>query len=105
MLYIVEEFKELQALSNSLCRGLKQVKATHIFAEEEVEYEWARLMETVKENLAAIPVQEGSPNLLTWSTPFYDIKVICFNFLCLYPLNSHINIIQFRFIIFLISRM
>ncbi|KAL1813856.1 hypothetical protein DCAR_0626239 [Daucus carota subsp. sativus] len=53
---------------------VKEVKATHIFTEEEVEYEWARLMETVKENLAALSVEEGSPNFLTWSTPFYDIK-------------------------------
>ncbi|KAK1366662.1 Photolyase/cryptochrome alpha/beta domain-containing protein [Heracleum sosnowskyi] len=53
---------------------VKEVKATHIFAEEEVEYEWARLMETVKGNLAALSVEEGSPNFLTWSTPLYDIK-------------------------------
>lgn len=53
---------------------VKEVKATHIFTEEEVEYEWARLMETVKGNLAALSVEEGSPKFLTWSTPFYDIK-------------------------------
>ncbi|XP_074355151.1 uncharacterized protein LOC141693864 isoform X2 [Apium graveolens] len=53
---------------------VKEVKATHIFAEEEVEYDLARLMETVKGNLAALSVKEGSPNFLTWSAPFYDMK-------------------------------
>lgn len=69
--------------STHFVRRLEQVKATHIFAEEEVEYEWARLMETVKGNLAALSVEEGSPKFLTWSTPFYDMKVTGFNFVCL----------------------
>lgn len=80
------KLRNLRSFKHSLThfvRRLEQVKATHIFAEVEVEYEWVRLMETVKENLAELSVEEGSPNFLTWSTPFYDMKVICLNFVCL----------------------
>ncbi|XP_038875211.1 uncharacterized protein LOC120067727 isoform X2 [Benincasa hispida] len=48
-----------------------QVKATHVFAEEEVEHELCVLMDDVSQTLSTL-IQ--SPNLTIWRTPFYDIK-------------------------------
>ncbi|KAL5569987.1 hypothetical protein UlMin_026562 [Ulmus minor] len=54
----------------------KQVNATHLYAEEEVEYELRKLIGSVKENLALemLPFAEGNPNFVLWQTPFYDLK-------------------------------
>ncbi|XP_022928782.1 uncharacterized protein LOC111435603 isoform X1 [Cucurbita moschata] len=48
-----------------------EVKATHVFAEEEVEHELCVLMDGVSQTLSSL-IQ--SPNLTVWRTPFYDIK-------------------------------
>lgn len=59
-------------------RGLEQVKATNIFVEEEVEFGLWRMVEGVKEILDTIPSAEGTPKLVMWNTPFYDMKVLLF---------------------------
>ncbi|XP_077235482.1 DNA photolyase [Tasmannia lanceolata] len=53
---------------------IKEVKATHIFAEEEVEYYLRRIIDIVEESLSTVPFSWGSPQFLFWQTPFYDIK-------------------------------
>ncbi|KAK9291932.1 hypothetical protein L1049_019884 [Liquidambar formosana] len=54
--------------------GCTKVKATNVFAEEEVEYELRKMMDFVKESLATEPSVEESPKMLLWRTPFYDIN-------------------------------
>ncbi|RVW35259.1 hypothetical protein CK203_085833 [Vitis vinifera] len=53
---------------------VKEVKATTIFAEEEVEHELRKMIDTVQETLATAPLLERSPEVVMWHTPFYDIK-------------------------------
>lgn len=62
---------------------VKQVKATSIFLEEEVEYELRLMVDVVKEQLKSVMVPaEGSLRIEMWQpTLFYDIKVIC-NYIC-----------------------
>ncbi|XP_004143716.1 uncharacterized protein LOC101210685 isoform X2 [Cucumis sativus] len=50
-----------------------QVKATHVFAEEEVEHELCLLMDDVSQTLSTLI---RSPDLTIWRTPFYDIKSV-----------------------------
>eukprot|EP00262_Sarcandra_glabra_P019728 TRINITY_DN757_c0_g1_i1.p1 TRINITY_DN757_c0_g1~~TRINITY_DN757_c0_g1_i1.p1 ORF type:complete len:710 (+),score=119.17 TRINITY_DN757_c0_g1_i1:141-2270(+) len=52
----------------------KEVKATHIFAEEEVEYNLRRMVNIVVETLTTVLFSRGSPQFVFWQTPFYDIK-------------------------------
>lgn len=52
------------------------MKATTILAEEEVEHELRKIIDTVQETLATVPLMERSLEVVTWQTPFYDIKVI-----------------------------
>ncbi|RWR87524.1 6-4DNA photolyase [Cinnamomum micranthum f. kanehirae] len=53
---------------------VKEVKATHIFAEEEVEYDLCTIISIVQESLSCVPFPWGSPQLVFWKTAFYDIK-------------------------------
>lgn len=53
---------------------VKEVKATHIFAEEEVEYNLRMMINTVEESLSCISFSWGNPQFIFWETPFYDIK-------------------------------
>ncbi|CAL5367006.1 unnamed protein product [Camellia sinensis] len=53
---------------------VKEVKATNIFAEEEVEYELCRMMDVVRETLATASFPKGNPRFVLWNTPLYDIK-------------------------------
>uniref|UniRef100_A0A5B7B338 Photolyase/cryptochrome alpha/beta domain-containing protein n=1 Tax=Davidia involucrata TaxID=16924 RepID=A0A5B7B338_DAVIN len=53
---------------------VKEVKATNVIAEEEVEYDLCRMMDLVEETLATVSFPEGSPRIVPWTTPFYDIK-------------------------------
>ncbi|KAK6926363.1 Alpha/beta hydrolase fold-1 [Dillenia turbinata] len=53
---------------------LKEVKATAIFVEEEVEYDLRMLMENMKDTLARVPLVEGSLEFVQWHTPFYEFK-------------------------------
>ncbi|PWA48557.1 DNA photolyase [Artemisia annua] len=49
---------------------LKEVSATNIYTQEEVEYDLRLVIENVKENLLG----ENSPEIFLWSTPLYDTK-------------------------------
>ncbi|XP_059666983.1 uncharacterized protein LOC132312581 isoform X2 [Cornus florida] len=53
---------------------VKEVKAIDVFAEEEVEYDLSIMMDLVKETLATVSFPEGSPRIVQWTTPLYDIK-------------------------------
>lgn len=53
---------------------VKEVKATNVYAEEEVEYDIRMVMDIVKETLETVFSREGSARLVLWQTPFYDIK-------------------------------
>ncbi|GAV64864.1 DNA_photolyase domain-containing protein/Abhydrolase_6 domain-containing protein [Cephalotus follicularis] len=53
---------------------VKEVKATTVFAEEEVEYHLCEIMVMVEETLATIPSLQASPKIILWHTPFHDIE-------------------------------
>ncbi|XP_060216607.1 uncharacterized protein LOC132644073 isoform X2 [Lycium barbarum] len=58
--------------AENVIEGLvKEVKAANIFVEEEVEFDLWRIVQGVKETLDMI---SGTPKLVIWNTPFYDIK-------------------------------
>lgn len=52
------------------------MKATNVYAEEEVEYDVRVIMDVVRETLEKVYSEERSARLVLWQTPFYDIKVI-----------------------------
>ncbi|XP_054811010.1 uncharacterized protein LOC129312411 [Prosopis cineraria] len=52
----------------------REVKATCVFLEEEVEYELRLMVDVVKEKLKSMIIPEGSLRIEMWQTPFYDIK-------------------------------
>lgn len=54
------------------------MKATSVFAEEEVEYHLRQMMAIVDETLAKVSLVDGKPKICLWQTPFYDIKVAIF---------------------------
>ncbi|XP_074281874.1 uncharacterized protein LOC141606585 isoform X2 [Silene latifolia] len=61
--------------AEKILHGLvKEVKATTIYAEEEVEYDLHCLIDLVKKGLAEDPVLEWKPEVHLWRTPFYDVK-------------------------------
>ncbi|KAF3636409.1 putative disease resistance protein RXW24L [Capsicum annuum] len=61
--------------AESVIEGLvKEVKVTNIYVEEEVEFGLWSMLEGVKETLDTIPSAEGTPKLVIWNTPFYDMK-------------------------------
>ncbi|KAK6132173.1 hypothetical protein DH2020_034098 [Rehmannia glutinosa] len=53
---------------------VKEVQASSIFVEEEVEYELCIMLDIIKESLSTISFKGGNPKIVTWSTPFYDVK-------------------------------
>ncbi|XP_027186317.1 uncharacterized protein [Cicer arietinum] len=55
---------------------MEQVKATCVFAEQEVEYELRFIMDVVNQHLKLIEVPQGTPRIELWKTPFYDVKVL-----------------------------
>ncbi|XP_051138148.1 uncharacterized protein LOC127256275 [Andrographis paniculata] len=57
-----------------LCELVKEIQASSIFVEEEVEYELCRLLDVIKESLSASHFVGENPKIVTWSTPFYDFK-------------------------------
>ena len=57
------------------------MKASDLYAEEEVEYDLRLMMDAVKEALETVYCQEGSAKVALWQTPFFDIKVIMFTLL------------------------
>ncbi|KAK4572021.1 hypothetical protein RGQ29_030431 [Quercus rubra] len=55
---------------------VKEVKATNVYAEEEVEYDVRVIMDVVRETLEKVYSEERSARLVLWQTPFYDIKTL-----------------------------
>ncbi|GAB2294093.1 hypothetical protein Dimus_028310 [Dionaea muscipula] len=56
-------------------KGLvKEVKATRIIAELELEYRMSCLVDTVKETLAGDPLLDWSPDVVLWQTSSFDMK-------------------------------
>ncbi|XP_057798386.1 uncharacterized protein LOC131014423 isoform X4 [Salvia miltiorrhiza] len=53
---------------------VKEVQATGIFVEEEVEYELCVMVDNVKESLSSLSFKGGNPKIVMWRTPFYDVK-------------------------------
>ncbi|KAJ9536347.1 hypothetical protein OSB04_un000483 [Centaurea solstitialis] len=53
---------------------VKEVRASSIYTQEEVEYDSRLVVKKVKENLGIVLLEEKSPKLSLWSTPLYDIK-------------------------------
>ncbi|XP_057952772.1 uncharacterized protein LOC131146933 [Malania oleifera] len=53
---------------------VKEVKATNIFSEEDVEYDLRKMLDAVKETLATVPFLDDRSGIVLWQTPFYDIK-------------------------------
>lgn len=53
---------------------VEEVKATSIFAEEEVEYEVCGVVDAVKEALTKASSLERSPSFIEWNAPLYNIK-------------------------------
>ncbi|KDP22400.1 hypothetical protein JCGZ_26231 [Jatropha curcas] len=53
---------------------VQEVKATNVFAEEEVEYHLKMTIGIVEESLVRLPFSDGNPKIVIWRTPFYDIK-------------------------------
>ncbi|CAA6656217.1 unnamed protein product [Spirodela intermedia] len=61
-------------VEDEIIKVANQVKATHIFAEEEVEYNFRSVTGLVKSSLAATLFSWGSPEFYSWDTLLYDIK-------------------------------
>ncbi|XP_073012014.1 uncharacterized protein [Typha latifolia] len=53
---------------------VNEVKASCIFAEEEVEYNLRKVITNVESSLSAAPFAWGGPEFVFWRTPFYDVK-------------------------------
>ncbi|KAH9678294.1 photolyase/cryptochrome alpha/beta domain-containing protein [Citrus sinensis] len=61
-------------VENVIRELVEEVKATSVFAEEEVEYHLHQMMAIVDETLAKVSLVDGKPKICLWQTPFYDIK-------------------------------
>ncbi|XVF09684.1 hypothetical protein REPUB_Repub07fG0116100 [Reevesia pubescens] len=59
---------------NVISELVKQVKATDVFVEEEVEYEMRQMIALVKDTLETSSSLDGNPDIVMWRTPLYDIK-------------------------------
>ncbi|TYI53173.1 hypothetical protein E1A91_D12G300300v1 [Gossypium mustelinum] len=53
---------------------VKEVKATDVFIEEEVEYEMRQLIGVVKKTLETSSSLDWNLDIVMWRTPFYDVK-------------------------------
>ncbi|KAK1577821.1 hypothetical protein Q3G72_025116 [Acer saccharum] len=61
-------------VENVIQELVKEVRATSIFAEEEVEYHLRKMISNVDESLATVPSIDWKLEIFQWRTPFYDIK-------------------------------
>ncbi|CAA0809566.1 Unknown protein [Striga hermonthica] len=50
------------------------VQACRVFVEDEVEYELRAMLDIFKETLSTLSLEEGNLKIVTWTTPFYDVK-------------------------------
>ncbi|XP_030935151.1 uncharacterized protein LOC115960407 [Quercus lobata] len=55
---------------------VKEVKATNVYAEEEVEYDVRVIMDVVRETLETVYSEGRSARLVLWQNPLYDIKTL-----------------------------
>ncbi|XP_010908020.1 uncharacterized protein [Elaeis guineensis] len=53
---------------------VNEVKASYIFAEEEVEYNSRSVMSLVKSSVSSVSFAWGSPEFVFWRTPFYNVE-------------------------------
>ncbi|KAJ6849334.1 uncharacterized protein M6B38_270095 [Iris pallida] len=53
---------------------VNEVKATHVFVEDEVEYNLRRVVDAVKSSFSSVEFSWGDPNFVFWRTPFYDVE-------------------------------
>lgn len=53
---------------------VNEVKATHVFVEDEVEYNIRRVVDGVESSLSAETFPWGGPKFVLWRTPFYDVE-------------------------------
>ncbi|XP_078448055.1 DNA photolyase [Wolffia australiana] len=60
--------------SDEIMKVANQVKATHIFSEEEVEYNFRTVSSLVKSSLSSALFSWGRLEFSTWEAPLYDIK-------------------------------
>ncbi|KAG9452441.1 hypothetical protein H6P81_005345 [Aristolochia fimbriata] len=58
---------------NVIVKLVKEVKATHIFVEEEAEYNLRVVVDAVEKSLLG-SILGKRPEIVFWRTPFYDIK-------------------------------
>ncbi|KAJ4982067.1 hypothetical protein NE237_032904 [Protea cynaroides] len=68
----LREWLKFQGFNLMIRFGSKQVKATHVFSEEEVEYNLRRMIDIIEGS--SVTFSWGSSQLVRWQTPFYDIK-------------------------------
>lgn len=61
-------------VENVITEIVKEVKATDVFVEEEVEYEMRQMIGVVKHKLETSSSVDGNPDIVMWRTPFYDVK-------------------------------
>ncbi|XWS61020.1 hypothetical protein CRYUN_Cryun07bG0089900 [Craigia yunnanensis] len=59
---------------NVITELVKEVKATDVFVEEEVEYEMRQMIGVVKDTLEKSSSSDRNPDIVMWRTPFYDVK-------------------------------
>ncbi|CAO2839019.1 unnamed protein product [Amaranthus hypochondriacus] len=63
-------------VENVLHELVKEVKATTLFAEEEIEYDMRSMIATVKDFLAADPFLDWKLEVELWWTSLYDVKIL-----------------------------
>ncbi|XP_024024888.1 uncharacterized protein LOC21387869 [Morus notabilis] len=59
---------------NVIQRLVKEVNATHVYVEEEVEYDLRKLMVVAKETLERLSFTKDGPTFVLWKSPFYDVE-------------------------------
>lgn len=75
-----KKFRGILLILVRLSPSTMQVNASSIFVEEEVEYELCRMLDNVKEALSTESFEGRNPEIVKWSTPFYDVKVLSLSF-------------------------
>ncbi|XP_022736721.1 uncharacterized protein LOC111289719 [Durio zibethinus] len=59
---------------NVIAELVKELQATDVFIEEEVEYEMRKMIGVVKDTLETSSSSDGNPDIVMWRTPFYHVK-------------------------------
>ncbi|KAJ4803865.1 alpha/beta-Hydrolases superfamily protein [Rhynchospora pubera] len=64
----------LGACEDTLLKLVNEVKASHVFTEEEVEYNLLKVISTVESSLSNLNFARGKPEVAFWKAPLYDYK-------------------------------